>query len=99
MITKIDVTREDIDNGTKRACGLCPVALAAKRVVAPFMRVAAYSTALELVTTERPFRPDTLHRLPATATSFIIDFDRGSPVEPFSFELDIPEEFLLKETA
>jgi hypothetical protein len=35
--------------------------------------------------------------MPWSAVAFISDFDNGKPVEPFAFEIEIPERFLKQE--
>ena len=79
---RIEVTQEDIDNGEKRKCDTCAVAIAAHR---------AFKDCIILVDGEQM---DVIRNgkwkvidLPDSATRFIEDFDAGRPVQPFSFEV------------
>ena len=85
MSTIITVTQEDIDHGKKGDCGECPIARAAKRAFpALFPTVSCYNLYLD----SAPGRDDGHGTpLPQKASEFVQDFDRGRPVEPFSFEV------------
>lgn len=79
---KIVVTQNDIERGTRyRACA-CPVALAIKRRT---------SRECEVAGRYMIFRSDinTKYDLPTPVRKFVVDFDTGKPVKPFSFELDL----------
>ena len=78
---KIDVTQEDIDRGVKGACTQCPVALALAR---------AFPDVYVDVATTQLLVGDEFIRAPSVVSIFIEDFDDGEPVQPFSFDLDLP---------
>lgn len=72
----ITVTQEDIDNGEMCLTEKCPVALAVKRAIGRMVRVnACYIVA------------DRNYDTPFSASEFIVAFDAGKLVEPFTFEL------------
>lgn len=82
---KIDVTEYDIHVGTKNSYFSCPIAIALAR--ATKTRIA--------VTTDKVYQFVPLQtakivaELPSVARKFVLAFDRGRPVEPFSFEMII----------
>ena len=80
MVTyTIDVTQEDIDQGERDKCRRCPIALAMKRVF-PGKVSLVYGTVAWVDL-------DRYADLPDEAQQFIMYFDEGEPVEPFSFSL------------
>jgi hypothetical protein len=85
----IHVTQEDIDNGVRQDCRCCPVALALKRV-ARIQRVFLGGVSLS---------PTKIIWFPPEVKRFIERFDWRNTVQPFSFELDIPDEYLLRPQA
>lgn len=96
MMTRIEVTQEDIDLGTQR-CGLnCAIARAVNRVVKPDTRVEVVSYCVFLNATTVLWGEDQRAKI----RDFISDFDmRRSSVKPFEFELEIPFEFEREEEA
>ena len=83
----IEVTQEDIKNGVRGDPCNCPTAHAATRAThgtVP-LRVGA------LVIKFGPIGSSVASKLPIEAREFIYDFDWGKPVEPFSFEIELPE--------
>lgn len=94
MLIKIEVTKEDIEKGTREKCSTCPVALAVNRHLAKQFFVKAFRFSVDVWQNE----PRTLKYYcnPGHAIDeFIRYFDMGLPVQPFSFDLDIPSEFLI----
>lgn len=84
---RIDVTQEDIDNGTPKNCGKCPIALAAKRA---FINnnlefTDLYVTLFFLVVENKENK--TVFDLPRESDRFITFFDQNQKVLPFSFEV------------
>jgi hypothetical protein len=78
----VTVTQEMIDAGIKCSPNRCPLALAMKYI---YPRVSMGIS---------EWRTDThayWYLTPAEAARFIIDFDRGFPVSPQSFEFPDPE--------
>lgn len=87
----INVTSEDISRGEPKNARCCPVAIA-------IGRHANWATEVTVDRYEIGFETDInceseLVSTPAEASEFIKDFDAGMPVQPFSFNLDIPEGF------
>jgi len=78
----IRVTQEHIDAGTPRDDCLCPIARAVCAVV-PMARVSVARIAVHL-----SYR---VYPMPRRARDFVRDFDEGIRVDPFEFELDIPD--------
>lgn len=81
---KIEVTKEDIKNGKRLECDLCPIALAIKRSDANIESV--FVTPRHAYITRRS-EGEKNFRLPDQATIFVLQFDQASAVEPFEFEL------------
>jgi len=81
----IKVTQEHIENGCKKACLFCPVALALEARTGKEWSVGIYDAYCTHKSDDGP----TLHTLPDSAKDFILYFDSGLPVEPFEFELEI----------
>ena len=92
----IEVTQDDIDKGLRCNGTECPVALALQR----YVKDAALVTSA-FVYFERKwqgshpyFDTNKIAETPAVASRFILDFDQHKSVTPFSFNLDIPTEYL-----
>jgi hypothetical protein len=85
----VDVTQNDIAHGRRGLCRECPAALAMERagIVEPRVR----NTELWLRTAHEHRLVKV--RLPESAAKFIDDFDANRTVEPFSFQIDIPDQF------
>lgn len=78
----ITVTQEDIDKGVISSCVACPIALAVGR----FMPDSGFIVCANAIDFTSPLG-DLIH-LPIEAVKFISDFDKGRPVQPFTFELE-----------
>ena len=77
----VEVTQDHIIHGRRSDCTACPVALALEDVVpGPW-----YVNALWLYNT-RKWEIKT----PKNVEEFMLAFDSGQPVQPFSFEIDAP---------
>lgn len=87
MKITIDVTAEDIRCGQRQTSGSCPIALALIR--SGLRNPHVYHNADAYI--GAPALREWL-LLPAEAASFIYRFDDEESVEPFSFELDVPDE-------
>ncbi len=84
----IHVTQAHIDAGIRSECRLCPIALALQAAISRDVQVMSGSF---LVFGGGGYVAS-LHALPEEVSVFIINFDEGSPVQPFSFEVNIPVE-------
>lgn len=99
MIKEIEVTQNDIDQGKPERCFECPISLAIQRHLKPEYqaRVATFGV---LFRQGHQWLTET--ELPAEARSFIKQFDwpgQGARyVHPFKFPLDIPDEYLVRQT-
>lgn len=85
MKLHVEVTAEDIHYGATGSPDCCPVALALRRHCG---RASVGTTAVSL------FPPDADVQqvgLPADVQDFILQFDAGQKVEPFAFDLDLPD--------
>lgn len=89
MNVKIQVTAEDIAHGLAGDCEECPIALAIYHALhdAP-VRVGTGGVTI--------YHEDTnaMVALPVAASRFISRFDHDEVVEPFEFDLDVPDELL-----
>ncbi len=75
----IEVTQDDIEAGKKHDSDSCPVALAAARVFNGPCKAGCF-------TMETPNGGRV--NMPRSVYYFMINFDKGFPVEPFSFEVN-----------
>jgi hypothetical protein len=93
MITKIEVTQEDIDKGVRGTTCLCPVALAIRRS----LKVPLACHMNKSIRITKPEYPPEVYkaRSPVSVLDFVHGFDNYLEVKPFTFELDIPEELLV----
>lgn len=88
MLVTVNVTQECIDDGERHACTQCPIALALQPLVDGLLGVER---------TTFTIRKDThsaTGALPHEARLFVAAFDNQLEVAPFSFELDIPDQYL-----
>lgn len=83
---RINVTKRDIELGKPGEGEGCPIALAARR----HPELKGCAVGLGLIGTEA-LGYDSMP-LPEEARRFVVDFDDGRPVAPFSFTLEVPEE-------
>ncbi len=81
----IEVTQNDIDEGRRGECELCPVARAIKRASGSHC---VYVDPTEVLLGENVLEA-TWTKLPEEAAQFIEDYDNMQPVDPFSFNLNI----------
>lgn len=81
----IDVLQKDIDYGVRKACMNCPISRAIARAVDSFHVVVTPVIV-------RIYKKELIQKrysLPSKAQDFVLDFDNGRAVKPFTFELDI----------
>lgn len=78
----VHVTEDDIANGLKRHCWSCPVALAVMRT---YGEDRVYVNTSNITIGQKRGE---IVRTPPEVKAFILDFDKGKPVEPFGFELE-----------
>jgi hypothetical protein len=91
---RINVAQKDIDDGVRESCAACPVALAIRRkirqggiaVADRYMVVSGVQ-----VTSSHTLIGTSSYSNPPEARAFIVAFDSGETVEPFSFDLPIEE--------
>ena len=75
----IKVEQEDINNGVRHSNNSCPIALAINRTLGVSCRVTMEYISIGTLWAN----------LSGKARQFIHGFDRGFPVEPFEFEIEI----------
>lgn len=95
MKITVNVTQADIDAGMPGFGCDCPVALAVHRALPhlPGAYVYSYGVATSAHLEADPFGSvDVFADLPRAARDFITRFDGSEQVEPFSFELELPDE-------
>lgn len=84
--SKIHVTQEDIDAGKACLGSVCPISMAIKRQRPTATRIETDMQLIRWSVGRRRY-----YRLtPRTAQQFIVDFDAGVKVKPFSFNLGAP---------
>ncbi len=92
MTIVVDVTAENIAKGVKDDCSRCPVALAIRRALS--LNVNETSDYVTVNEDEIEIRRDGRNlsiETPEVAEEFILNFDYGDPVEPFTFPLELEE--------
>lgn len=82
----ISVTKKDINNGVTNDAEYCPIALAATRIGLNGVLVA--SSTLDFVYGDGYNAYNA--KIPKVAKKFVVDFDKGEDVKPFSFVIGIP---------
>lgn len=92
-VTTVDVTADDIRHGVQAECEECPFALALLRILRPGTIPAVRNDYVTLYEGSYGGKAVTI-RLPPVVCRFIVSFDCGELVTPFSVELDIPGQFL-----
>jgi len=91
---RVEVTAEDIAKGQREEVCLCPIALALSRcgVRGPAVAGAVGWTPGDnrwSVTFVEDYENETI--LPEECGTFASAFDKGEPVEPFTFEIEVPD--------
>ena len=79
---RVAVTQDDIDRGEMGHCATCPVARALERATGKPWYVGQSWAWLALP-------PETQIALPPEVTAFILAFDHGEKVAPFSFDVSV----------
>ena len=85
---RVQVTQQDIDAGCHDGSN-CPCARAARRVLPGFPRIRFGIRAWWLDDRTGPALP-----YPAEVADWIDRYDYRKPVEPFEFDLDVPDDLL-----
>lgn len=93
MERKIEITRELIEKGTREDPLHCPVATAIRDHIKPGYVAKVYQNSVEI--TEHGTFPILCEIwFPPSAAEFIRAYDDGEPQsEPFSFSINIPDEY------
>lgn len=86
----IDVTQEDIDNGVQTDIQNCAIALGCKKVFGDKFWY-YYNDSIELV--DDSLGSHTFKIKDKAVPIFMQDFDKGNKVEPFSFVVEVPDDF------
>lgn len=86
---KITVTKQDIQKGKWNNGKFCPVAIAIRRYVKDLASVGSYVVFFKDV----PQNGWGTY-LSRSTKSFIIKFDKGEKVIPFTFKITVPEELV-----
>lgn len=87
----VHITQAHIDRGVIGNCTRCPIALGLKETF-PALEIDVAFSAVHITTPECDhYRYTTLH---SSAKKFIVDFDDGKPVKPFSFPFEVPEDLV-----
>lgn len=89
-LVEFQVTAEDIAKGEHNYCSGCPVALAIQRAGFPGVMVGRYRATFPVAPPQLTMMVD----LPPTTQDNIHRFDHLGGMEPFSFNLYIPQEVL-----
>lgn len=82
---KIEVKQIDIERGVRYSSILCPVARAVKRAIKMPLQYRSLQIQYDLELNGK------IIVLPQRVRKFVVRFDAGKSVRPFSFELDYPK--------
>jgi hypothetical protein len=88
---RVEVTAEDINRGEPGSCKHCPIALAMDRALAA-IGIDVRSWVILPYVRLGPKSANTYAVLPPAALVFAKHFDGEWDVEPFSFDLELPDE-------
>jgi hypothetical protein len=80
---KIDVTAADIAHAIPRDSSICAVARAIARAIPDTTRIVVDTQAIRFSRGSQRF----IYLTPAIAQHYVVEFDAGRPIEPFSFRL------------
>lgn len=83
----IEVTQEDIDHGEKKKCMECPVARAINRA----HKGARAAVGDYCIGIKTGFLKTETVPTPPEVQAFVLAFDAGRPVSPFTFSLPLEE--------
>jgi len=89
----IDVTRQDLAAGIPGEPCTCPIAVAALRAMPFLTGIWVDETHIELDAGYGPYDGAAIP-LPPLARESISRIDAGDAVEPFSFDIDVPDELI-----
>lgn len=99
MNKHVEVTQEDITNGKERVADSCPIALGIRKHLNNDSTVTVTSGRITfyLYDEHKIIRKSHGATPPKPAELFVITYDREGPaaVHPISFNLDIPEDYLI----
>lgn len=84
MIVHVEVTREDIENGNY-GCSRCPVALAIRRAIPGSIPLVTRTNFTLMGASGKKYQT------PPGMRDFILEFDNQLPVEPITFDLEVPD--------
>lgn len=93
MKVQVDVTEQDILHGVRRCSHRCPVATAAKRTLklawpTKEVNIEVWARSIAIWTYNNAYEYKELS-LPGKASDFVMSFDNGWPISPFSFEIEV----------
>lgn len=89
----VNVTAEDIARGVKSESSLCPIACALRKILLLGTRISVGVDDVGLYG-QPHFHGDI--DLPDEAGEWVQQYDKGLPVSPFTFTLEIPDAVQLK---
>ena len=85
MPVKVDVTQADVNDGRRSDCRDCPIARAIQRATGnPNISIGLHHGRFWKSADDY-----TVFQIPEVCAKFIVDFDGGLPVSPFSFEVTL----------
>lgn len=93
---KIQVTQADIDTGVQKEACNCPVAQAVRRRLKPGLSAVCFLN-ISVVREIGAYAREQLYttRTPHDVHQTMQDYDRTGRMEPFEFDVEIPEEYLV----
>lgn len=99
MLITASVTQEDIDKDL-HSCRLCPVSQALRRVLLPAYQAWTTGETVKIFPIDDTWRtPLWVGTAPREVMTFVYDYDSKKTVKPFSFEMEVPDQYLKKESS
>ena len=88
MIVHVDVTQDDLDNGTPLEPASCPVYLALICTDWGRQQAQLFVTTRLIIYRNKGSNLKRYRKIPREVSSAIKDFDAGKAVKPFSFDIE-----------
>jgi hypothetical protein len=91
----VKIRKIDIKQGIPSSHNRCPIALRIRKMI-PSLYYVSVGFKNRLSSSAEIWINNRVYKLPKISAKFIVEYDKGKPVEPFEFELDIINEICLR---
>ncbi len=90
----VNVTADDIKQGVKRSAKQCPIARSFCRLITPGYDFSVGGIRIIVGSVNKPFCEIFMTSI---GSEFVVNFDKGEMVEPFTMQFCVPDDFPLAE--